>query len=150
MSATYYNNQAQNDRITAISLIISLTNTIHTLDDDDVSRIRFEINFVIARLCMNMRSALAIERMNPTPATTTRVYKPTRKYKRISATDYDAETEDPCAVCMEKQKKGHTITTECNHTFCKPCWNSWMNTNNRTCPCCRKQCKNITAYSIKK
>jgi hypothetical protein len=145
MSATYYNNEVHRDRIVAISLINSLTNSLHILSDDDVTRIRLEISFTIARLCMNRRSALAIEHMNPT-----RVYKPIRKYKRISTTDYDAESTEPCAVCMEKRKKGDTITTECNHSFCKPCWNKWMDTNNRTCPCCRNACKSVTVYSIKK
>jgi hypothetical protein len=145
MSVTYYNNQAHRDRIVAISLINSLTNTIHMLSDADVSRIRLQISFAVARLTMNRTSALAAEHMN-----TTRVYKPARKYKRIIATDYEAINTEPCAVCMENQKKGDTITTECNHSFCKPCWNNWMDTNNRTCPCCRKECKSITVYSIKK
>ena len=146
MSASYYNNQVNLDRIEAASLIDSLTNMNRTLSDEDVSRIRLQISFTIARLAMNRRVALALEHMNPT----TRVYKPVRKYKRISATDYEAVNNDPCAVCMENQKKGDTITTECNHSFCKPCWNNWMDTNNRTCPCCRNRCKSITVYSIKK
>jgi hypothetical protein len=145
MSASYYNNQAHRDRIVAISLINSLTNTIHMLSDADVSRIRLQISFAVARLTMNRTSALAAEHMN-----TTRVYKPARKYKRIISTDYEAINTEPCAVCMENQKKGDTITTVCNHSFCKPCWNNWMDTNNRTCPCCRKECKSITVYSIKK
>ena len=148
MSASYYIDQVRLDRIGAMSLIYSLSDMTTTLSDDDLSSLRLQISFILARLAMNRRSALAIERMNPKP--TTRVYKPTRKYKRITATDYEAVNTDPCAVCIENQKKGDTITTECNHSFCKPCWNSWMDTNNRTCPCCRKLCKSITVYSIKK
>ena len=146
MSATYYNNQVNQDRIVAISLINSLTNSMRSLTDNEVSSIRLEISFTIARLCMNRRNALAIEHMNPN----TKTYRPSRKYKRITADDFEAETTDPCAVCIEKQKKGDTITTECNHSFCKPCWNKWMDTNKRTCPCCRKQCRSVTVYSIKK
>ena len=149
MSASYYIDQVRLDRLEALRLIYSLSDMRTTLSNEDFSRLRLQISFILARLAMNRRSAEAIERMNPTPSTT-RVYKPARKYKRISATVYEAVNSDPCAICIENQKKGDTITTGCNHSFCKPCWNSWMDTNKRTCPCCRNECKSITVYSIKK
>ena len=147
MSSSYYNQQVQQDRLAAFTLINTLTNMPRNLTDEDITRIRLEISFTIARLTLNRNTALAIERMNPT---TKRVYKPSRKYKRISEEEYEAENTDPCSVCMEIHKKCNTITTECKHSFCKPCWNKWMDTNNRTCPYCRGQCKSITVYSIKK
>ncbi|GAA6088968.1 uncharacterized protein si:dkey-46i9.6, partial [Tachysurus ichikawai] len=42
-----------------------------------------------------------------------------------------------CSICMDVLKE--PVTTNCGHTFCKPCLNRHMSTNNRVCPLCKSQ-----------
>jgi hypothetical protein len=41
--------------------------------------------------------------------------------------------------------------TDCNHEFCKPCYNSWMNAfaSNHKCPTCRKVTPRVTSFKIR-
>lgn len=42
-----------------------------------------------------------------------------------------------CQICYDDFEINKIKTTKCNHTFCKCCYNKWMETHN-TCPMCRK------------
>jgi hypothetical protein len=76
---------------------------------------------------------------------------PLEKTVTIKKTEFDAICTDLCPICIEPQKKGDTIMTDCNHEFCKPCYNSWMTafTSNHTCPACRKLMPRVTSFKIR-
>ena len=42
-----------------------------------------------------------------------------------------------CQICYDDFENNKLKITKCNHTFCKGCYNKWMETHN-TCPMCRK------------
>jgi len=42
-----------------------------------------------------------------------------------------------CPICFECLDPQSTITTVCNHKFCKSCIDTWNNNRNATCPLCR-------------
>ena len=76
---------------------------------------------------------------------------PLEKTVTIKKAEFDAICTDLCPICIEPQKKGDTIMTDCNHEFCKPCYNSWMTafTSNHTCPTCRKLMPRVTSFKIR-
>jgi hypothetical protein len=82
----------------------------------------------------------ALQRRNPLEKTVT-----------IKKTEFDAICTDSCPICLENPKKGDTIMTDCNHEFCKPCYNSWMNafTSNHNCPACRKVTPRVTSFKTR-
>jgi len=53
-----------------------------------------------------------------------------------------------CSVCQETPKYKDAVCTECNHYYCKGCWESWMNTagSNKKCPTCRKDMPRVTTF----
>jgi len=56
-----------------------------------------------------------------------------------------------CSICLDEHKKIETVTTNCDHTFCKSCMcanlDHYIATNRLpTCPMCRT---NITTLEIK-
>jgi hypothetical protein len=53
-----------------------------------------------------------------------------------------------CSVCQETPKYKDAICTECNHYYCKGCWENWMNAegSNKKCPTCRKDMPRITSF----
>jgi hypothetical protein len=53
-----------------------------------------------------------------------------------------------CAVCQETPKYKDAVCSDCNHYFCKVCWDTWMNapSSNLTCPTCRKVRPKTTTY----
>jgi hypothetical protein len=72
-----------------------------------------------------------------------------RVTKTISKAEFDGFCAEDCAVCMTNVKKGDTLTTNCNHSFCKGCLNRWMrpsSNGNRKCPACRSDVFRITKY----
>jgi hypothetical protein len=73
-------------------------------------------------------------------------YNPLEKTKVIAKAKLE-ETID-CAICHETPKVKDCILTECNHYFCKGCWNGWMNAqrSNKNCPTCRKDMPRITSF----
>lgn len=73
---------------------------------------------------------------------------PLEKSKVISKKKLEEPCPGSCAVCLETPKHKDSICTECNHYFCKPCWNSWMNAerSNKKCPTCRKDMPRITSF----
>lgn len=53
-----------------------------------------------------------------------------------------------CVICQEIPKYKHALRTECNHYYCKSCWESWMNatSTNKNCPTCRKNKPAVTTF----
>lgn len=53
-----------------------------------------------------------------------------------------------CSVCQEVPKYKDAVCTECNHYYCKGCWENWMNAegSNKKCPTCRKDMPRITSF----
>jgi hypothetical protein len=53
-----------------------------------------------------------------------------------------------CAICQEIPKYKDAIRTECNHYYCKTCWESWMaaTSSNKKCPTCRKNTPTVTIF----
>ena len=47
-----------------------------------------------------------------------------------------------CAICLD-DSIDNPITTDCSHSFCKKCFEDWLNTGTNKCPMCRK---NINTY----
>ena len=56
-----------------------------------------------------------------------------------------------CAICQETPKYKDAVCTDCNHYYCKTCWNLWMNTDgsNKNCPTCRKDLPRTTSYKAR-
>lgn len=42
-----------------------------------------------------------------------------------------------CPVCNDELTVANSVSTECNHQFCKTCFWKWIKSSN-TCPLCRK------------
>jgi hypothetical protein len=76
---------------------------------------------------------------------------PLEKSKVISKKKLEEPCPGSCAVCLETPKHKDSICTECNHYFCKPCWNSWMNAerSNKKCPTCRKDMPRTTSFKAR-
>ena len=56
--------------------------------------------------------------------------------------------DNECVICQEIPKYKDAVRTDCNHYYCKNCWDSWINTpsSNKNCPTCRKVMPNITGF----
>ena len=44
--------------------------------------------------------------------------------------------ENECPLCYEHICDNDSITTRCNHTFCRSCLDTW---NKPSCPMCRQE-----------
>ena len=77
---------------------------------------------------------------------------PLEKYKIISKKKLDESCPEACSICYETPTFKNAICTECDHYYCKACWDSWMTseTSNKSCPVCRKDLPKITLYRCKK
>lgn len=53
-----------------------------------------------------------------------------------------------CSICQEIPKYKDAALTECNHYYCKGCWENWMNAegSNKKCPTCRKDMPIVTTF----
>ena len=48
-----------------------------------------------------------------------------------------------CTICMESiTTNGDKSTTPCGHLFHTECINNWLRSNVKSCPQCRKSCRN--------
>lgn len=76
---------------------------------------------------------------------------PLEKTKIVCQTKLDELCPDYCAICQEKPKIKDAVCTECNHYYCKTCWNDWMNsaTGNKKCPTCRKDMPRVTSFKAR-
>jgi hypothetical protein len=73
------------------------------------------------------------------------------KKRAIGHKKYNTNCLEGCAICLDNHTYGESIMTECNHSFGKLCWQTWMNNpnSNHNCPSCRKVCPNIISYTLK-
>jgi len=73
------------------------------------------------------------------------------KKRAIGHKKYNTICLEGCAICLDNHTYGESIMTECNHSFGKLCWQTWMNNpnSNHNCPSCRKVCPNIISYTLK-
>lgn len=85
-------------------------------------------------------------RSNPTHR-----YNPLEKTRIIARKKLEDSCPTECAICQETPKHKDAVLTECNHYYCKGCWQSWMNTerSNKKCPTCRKDMPRITAFKAR-
>jgi len=90
--------------------------------------------------------------VRPTPRAPVPVRRnPLEKSKVIAKKKLEETCPGSCAVCLETPKHKDAVCTECNHYFCKDCWNSWMNAerSNKKCPTCRKDMPRITYFKAR-
>jgi len=46
---------------------------------------------------------------------------------------------DNCTICLETLEFSNKLKTDCSHYFHEKCLLEWLNNQNKSCPCCRKQ-----------
>ena len=94
----------------------------------------------------------------PPPAVEARVIpnarRNRRKLKALPKAEIDKDMEDPCSICFEPYKRADSVSTCCNHKFCKTCYGSHEKSVVRgklvTCPMCRKENPVVTEYRARK
>jgi hypothetical protein len=66
----------------------------------------------------------------------------------VSQEKVEEDCPDDCAICQETPKYKDAVCTDCNHYYCKNCWDVWMNAliSNHTCPTCRKVAPKTTTF----
>ena len=74
--------------------------------------------------------------------------RPMEKSKVIAKKKLEEVCPMECAICQETPKYKDTVCTECDHYYCKSCWQTWMNApeSNRSCPTCRKDMPTVTSF----
>ena len=58
-----------------------------------------------------------------------------QKKTLCAATNIHKNNLEICPICLVSVEEIQTV--ECKHGFCINCINKWMDTNHKTCPCCR-------------
>jgi len=73
---------------------------------------------------------------------------PVERSKVIARKKLEEPCPSECSICQETPKHKDAVCTECNHYYCKGCWESWMNADgsNKKCPTCRKDMPRITIF----
>jgi hypothetical protein len=73
---------------------------------------------------------------------------PIERSKVIARKKLEEPCPEDCSICQETPKHKDAVCTECNHYYCKECWESWMNADgsNKKCPTCRKDMPKITTF----
>jgi hypothetical protein len=88
-----------------------------------------------------------------------RVNRANTTYKKVTASVRRALEREPCVICFETHHAKQLTTTNCGHTFCRPCLSQHINTcyydeKEISCPYCRNdkitltRHKNKTLYDI--
>ncbi len=74
--------------------------------------------------------------------------QPVERSKVIARRKLEEPCPTECSVCQEVPKYKDAVCTECNHYYCKGCWENWMTTegSNKKCPTCRKDMPRITIF----
>jgi len=82
------------------------------------------------------------------PRSNQTIRNPLEKTVVIAKKKLETACPEICAICQETPKYKDAVCTECNHYYCKPCWESWMNAprSNKNCPTCRKEMPRTTSY----
>lgn len=76
---------------------------------------------------------------------------PIERSKVIARKKLEEPCPYDCSICQETPKHKDAVCTECNHYYCKGCWESWMNAegSNKKCPTCRKDMPRITIFKAR-
>jgi hypothetical protein len=84
--------------------------------DYSVKRLDFlEAQKLFERSSKKLRAILRVNRANTT-------------YKKIDAKQRRALEREPCVICYETHDAKHLTTTNCGHTFCRPCFSKILDT----------------------
>ena len=80
-----------------------------------------------------------------------RVNRANTTYKKVTASDRRALEREPCVICFETHHAKQLTTTNCGHTFCRPCLSQHINTcyydeKEISCPYCRNDKITLTRY----
>jgi hypothetical protein len=75
-------------------------------------------------------------------------YNPIERTVVIAKRKLQEPCPSVCAICQETPKYKDVVCTECDHYYCKTCWNDWMNAelSNKNCPTCRREMPVTTSY----
>ena len=153
--------------VQAISLLTNLntiSQSIHpsTANLDYMQRELF--NTISSMVNINRQNAINLHRQQARqqqarPATPRRPRRtayclpaiPREKSKVVAKKMLEEACPTECAICQETPKYKNAICTDCNHYYCKVCWDSWINTpnSNKNCPTCRKDMPKITSYKAR-
>lgn len=126
---------------------------------DMVSTARAQVNLIhqqIAIQPLNTVNPTVVPHTSPEPYNAplrqARRYNPIEKSKAILPSKLEENCPEECAICQDQPKIKDAICTECNHWYCKTCWNDWMNspTGNKKCPTCRKDMPKVTSFRARK
>jgi hypothetical protein len=73
-------------------------------------------------------------------------------YSSLLCTEISNKNEFQCSICFEDFKEIDIITTKCNHTFCKECFEKTIEYivpyKSLSCSMCRKSIENINVKSV--
>lgn len=75
--------------------------------------------------------------------------------KTISKKEMEKCLDDKCVICLDDHKKGNSLTTSCNHSFGKCCFESWSKKckkdgNILKCPLCKRENPTTTSFKLGK
>ena len=70
----------------------------------------------------------------------------THKYKSLSYEDHHKTMDDACCFCLEEFTCVDAVTTDCGHSFCATCFDSYK--KQTKCPCCRHSVVSLTRYCL--
>lgn len=107
--------------------------------DYSVKRLDFvEADNQFKRSSKKLKASLRVNRANTT-------------YKKIDAKGRRALEREPCVICFETHHAKQLTTTNCGHTFCRPCFSKVLNTcyldyKEVSCPYCRNENIMLTRY----
>ena len=51
--------------------------------------------------------------------------------------EHPIDSIERCTICFNPMTYETMCTTNCNHSYCKPCLDTWFNRGEKTCPICR-------------
>ena len=57
------------------------------------------------------------------------------------------EIREQCTICFNTITEENLCTTNCNHSYCKSCLDTWFNRGEKTCPICRTDIEYINHKS---
>ena len=76
------------------------------------------------------------------------------KSKALPKAEIEKTMEDPFSICFESYTRANSVSTCCNHYFCKDCYASHEKSVTRgkmvSCPLCRKENPVVTEYRARK
>ena len=80
-----------------------------------------------------------------------RVNRANTTYKKVGGSVRRALEREPCVICFETHDAKQLTTTNCGHTFCRPCFSQLIDTcyyedKEIACPYCRNDKITLTRY----